>query len=250
MLIKIREYRLSYSIVFSVLVHLLAFFSLVFLVQHFPPIRQENSTFSIQVKLTQPLPIISNASTDKRHKISAIPTPLKTLPIHAKETVDIKIKPDLSSETAVRGIAFPGAISNSFLGGTGSRNGFSAVARPTQPDAQIQFQQAMTEQARQRLTTQYQLITERFQQRLKQIFASHETVSGQCLVIETEGLNKTSANPKQFECSSPKIFEIIKAEQQNLIDLMIVLNGQKKSVQGFSIDKQTDKFDIILIQSP
>jgi hypothetical protein len=244
------EYRLSYSIVFSVLMHLLVFFSIVFLGQHFPPIRQPSSRYSIQVKLAQHPFISSKATTDRILKISAAPPFLRNLPTPPKLAANINTKPEQPSQEAVRGIAFPGAISHPFIGGTGSGNGFSTPARPAQPIAQIQFQQAMAEQARQRSATQIQAITEHLQQRLKQLLTGQERVSGQCLLTPADGLDKPGADTKQFECSSPKLLDMIRTEQQSLIDQINTLNRQGKSVQGFSVDMRTEAVEIILIQTP
>lgn len=246
--------RLLFSIAFSVLLHTLVLFPIVFFMQAHLPLKQREKATQLQVNLIHPIKPTAPAKHNKNLLALAGNAKLRTtqLPIQnaQDEPGNVPIGAQASPLAGVEpGIAFPSASSRLILGVPGGNHAFLRPRPVQQHAAQNLYQQAMAAQTKQQVEQHRHHSKQQLLQRLAQLLAGNETLRGRCVLAEAEiGAELGTNANKQLTCDSAALFELIKTEKSNLIDRMIALREWGDTLTGFSIGLHEGHVGTILIQ--
>ena len=247
--VKSVKNRLPLSVMLSLVAHLLVFYSIGLLLQFHPPKPPETKMEVLQVKLALPQPAPPHPESGKRLLTSKSPAQFKVTQTNAK--TPLKEAPNIPAAAAkqappatkeVAGIAFPGAITTPWQGQARLNISPFQARQPQQDLAQMQYQQAMEAQARQRAASQAQIIILQLQQTLVKQLDVQPRVSGNCKLEENPG----GVN-NRLKCDSGALYEVISGEQNNITEMLMTLRGLGQTFSGFSAEINADKPSVELI---
>lgn len=231
--------RLTFSTGFSILLHLLVFFSLSLLL-HFTtkqPNKQMATTLVVRLALPHPplaLPKFSKklliTSEPTEFKVVQAPTPIPPVNIPSPPPpVADQTPPDTGEVT---GIALPTSIATPFQGQSRTNNPFSLHAQSAQQEAaRTYYQQAMEAQARQRSEYQSQIMMQQLQRLLAKRLEEHPSVTGKCVLAES-AVGVSSG----LKCDSSALYEAFYNDQQSVAGMLITLRGMGRIFNGFTIE--------------
>lgn len=227
----------------SLLLHLLAFFSISFLLLFQPKPPQEIKSLPLEVRLAQPHP--PKARPIPKEKLLTTPTNdsfkvaqalAQKPPVIAPTPPAPVIEPMPPAAEQVTGIALPGSIPTPFPV-QGRSNNSPFQARSAQQDAaRTYYQQVQAAQERQRTEFQAQLMTQHLQQMLAQILDVQPLVSGKCELVQPD-----NAQRYRLKCDSSALYETISKDEKNVVDMFIALRGMGKIFNGFSAGEEAGK---------
>lgn len=242
---KLSDNRLALSMVFSLLLHSLVFFSVILLIQ-FNKIKpeEEKKAASLQVRLAQLLPPKVQPKPGIKLLSTLAPAPFKIAQAPVQTPPDNTPKPpapvDEQAAPAagkVEGVSFPGSVATPFAGQAHTSNPFSMQARGAQQEAaRAYYQRGLEAQSRQRSEFQAQLMLQQLQQLLSKQLDVEPAVSGKCVLVEAAD----SVNHR-LKCDSSALYEVISNNQKNVVAMLVALRGMGRIFNGFSVEIHKNK---------
>lgn len=243
---------MALSMVFSMLLHMLVFYSFIFLLQLNKPKPEEKKATNLQVRLVQPLPPkvqtkpgikLLSAPTSSEFKVAQTPT--KPIPdANQKRPAPIVAQAAPAAEE-VEGIAFPSAIATPFPGTNRARNSIFNARSSQQNAARTYHQQAMEAQTRQRTEQQAQLVMGQLQQMLTKLLDVEPALTGKCVMAETDTGLKNG-----LQCDSAALQKLVHNDQLSVAGMLLMLNGMGLKLSGFSVTNNNKQPAVTLHNDP
>lgn len=236
----------------SLLLHLFGFFSISFilLLQPIPP--KEFKNLQLEVRLTQPYPLKSQAVPRKKllttvtnNSFKVAEVPVQIPPVVTPTPLTPAVEPASPATEQISGIALPGSIPTPFPV-QGRSNNSLFQSRPTRQNAANSYQQqAMEAQTRQRTEQQAQLVMHQLQQTLAKLLDVKPVLTGKCVLAETDTGLKNG-----LQCDSAALQKLVHNHQQSVAGMLLVLRRMGRELSGFSVANNNNQPAVTLHNEP